>query len=214
LAGAACVSGQLVTYPNGAVVPYDPANQAATAAHLATTGYGYAYPYAGYLYGRKKREADPQLVTYPNGAVVPYDPANQAATAAHLASKAYGYAYPYAGYPYLYGRKKREAEADAQLVTYTNGAVVPYDPANQAATAAHLAVTGQAAYGYAYPYAGYPYVYGRKRREAEADPQLLYAAALPYAYAYAPYASYTPLVAHPNGALVPLEPAEVTLNLI
>jgi hypothetical protein len=200
-----------VTYPNGAVVPYDPANQAATAAHLATTGYGYGYgyPYAGlgYLYGRKKREADAQLVTYPNGAVVPLDPANQAATAAHLATTGYGYGYgygyPYAGLGYLYGRKKREA--DAQLVTYPNGAVVPYDPANQAATAAHLATTGYG-YGYGYPYAGLGYLYGRKKREAEADPQLLYAG-LPYT-AYAPY---TPLVAHPNGALVPLEPAEVML---
>ena len=204
-------NAQLVTYPNGAVVPYDPANQAATAAHLAVTGYGYGYPYAGYgyLYGRKKREADAQLVTYPNGAVVPYDGANQAATAAHLASKGlgYGYGYPYAGLGYLYGRKKREADASAQLVTYPNGAVVPYDPANQAATAAHLAVTG---YGYGYPYAGLGYLYGRKKREADA--QLLYAG-LPYGYAGYAYAPYTPLVAHPNGALVPLEPAAVSIIL-
>ncbi len=210
---------QLVAYPNGAVVPYDGANQAATAAHLASKGlvYGYGYPYAGYgyIYGRKKREAeaDAQLVAYPNGAVVPYDGANQAATAAHLASKGlvYGYGYPYAGLGYLYGRKKREADADAQLVAYPNGAVVPYDGANQAATAAHLASKGLA-YGYGYPYAGYGYLYGRKKREAEAkaDPQLLYGA-LPYAYGYA-YAPYTPLVAHPNGALVPLEPAAVSLR--
>ena len=38
----------LVRYPNGAVVPYDPANQAATAAHLAITGYGYH----GHHYGK------------------------------------------------------------------------------------------------------------------------------------------------------------------
>ena len=38
----------LVRYPNGAVVPYDPANQAATAAHLAYTGHGYGH--AGYHY--------------------------------------------------------------------------------------------------------------------------------------------------------------------
>ena len=194
-------------------MPFDPANQAATAAHLASKGlgYGYGYPYAGlgYLYGRKKREADAnaQLVTYPNGAVVPYDPANQAATAAHLAVTGYGYGYPYAGHGYLYGRKKREA--DAQLVTYPNGAVVPYDGANQAATAAHLVSTGQA-YGYGYPYAGLGYLYGRKKREADA--QLLYAG-LPYGYAGYAYAPYTPLVAHPNGALVPLEPAAVSIIL-
>merc|ERR1712141_731961 len=72
----------------------------------------------------------------------------------------------------LYGRKKRDAEADADpyyfyglygghyphvtsvggLTTYSNGAVVPTDPANQAATAAHLAYKG-AHYGYGYPYA-------------------------------------------------------------
>merc|ERR1719341_1086480 len=133
-----------------------------------------------------------QLVHHPNGAVTPFDPA----TAAHLASKGYGhYAY---GYPYaVYG--KRSAEADAQLITYTNGAVVPADYNNLAATSAHLASKG---YGY---YAGYPYVYGKRSADAEADPQLLYAA--PYAL---PYAYLVPgLVAHPNGAVVPLEPADV-----
>ena len=136
-----------------------------------------------------------QLVHHPNGAVTPYDPANAAATAAHLASKGYGhYAY---GYPYVYG--KRSAEADAQLITYTNGAVVPADYNTLAATSAHLASKG---YGY---YAGYPYVYGKRSADAEADPQLLYAA--PYAL---PYAYLVPgLVAHPNGAVVPLEPADV-----
>merc|ERR1712198_195469 len=76
---AACVAvsaGQLVTHPNGAVVPADePAVAHARAAHLATHGgvYGYpyayagAYPYAyaGYPYGG--------LVAHPNGAVVPVD---------------------------------------------------------------------------------------------------------------------------------------------
>ena len=83
---------------------------------------------------------------------------------------------------------------------------MPFDPANQAATAAHLASKGLG-YGYGYPYAGLGYLYGRKKREADA--QLLYAG-LPYGYAGYAYAPYTPLVAHPNGALVPLEPAAVT----
>merc|ERR1711937_745914 len=74
----------LVHYPNGAAVPYDGANLAATNAHLASKGY-LGFPF---IYGRKKREADP-LVHYPNGAAVPYDGANLAATNAHLLSKGY-----------------------------------------------------------------------------------------------------------------------------
>merc|ERR1719481_702557 len=96
---AACVAvsaAQLVTYNNGAVVPLDePAVAHARAAHLATKGavYGYpyayagaypyayagAYPYAyaGYPYGG--------LVAHPNGAVVPVDePAVAAAKADHF----------------------------------------------------------------------------------------------------------------------------------
>merc|ERR1712212_938792 len=91
-------------------------------------------------------------------------------------------------------------------------------------------------YGYgltAYPYAGLPLAYNalhtglvypvaepyvhdaagdaRKKREAEA--QVLLAGAYPYAYGYAglPYALpvVAPFVAHPNGAVVPLEPKDV-----
>merc|ERR1712137_713424 len=181
----------LVYHPNGAVTPFDPANAAATAAHLATKGYPYyaGYPYA--VYGKRSAEADP-LVYHANGAITPFDPANAAATAAHLATKGYTY---YAGYPYaVYG--KRSADADAQLITYANGAVVPADYNNLAATSAHLASKGYL------HYAGYPYVYGKRSAEAEADPQFLYAA-LPYAYVV------PALVAHPNGAVVPVEPADV-----
>merc|ERR1712223_1702497 len=102
----AVAAGQLVHHPNGAVTPYDPANAAATAAHLATKAYPYHYGYP-YVYGKRSAEADP-LVYHANGAVTPFDPANAAA---------------YAGYPYVYG--KRSAEADPQLITSANGAVVP-----------------------------------------------------------------------------------------
>ena len=188
----AVAAGQLVHHPNGAVTPYDPANAAATAAHLATKGYPYyaGYPYA--VYGKRSAEADP-LVYHANGAITPFDPANAAATAAHLASKGYPY---YAGYPGYAVYGKRSAEADAQLITYANGAVVPADYNNLAATSAHLASKGYL------HYAGYPYVYGKRSAEAEADPQILYAA-LPYAYVV------PALVAHPNGAVVPVEPADV-----
>merc|ERR1712112_390647 len=125
----------LVHYPNGAAVPYHGANIAATNAHLASKGY-LGFPY---LIGRKKREADP-LVHYPNGAAVPYHGANIAATNAHLASKGY-LGFPQHGLvnSFVFGRKKREA---GPLVHYPNGAAVPYDGVNLAATNAHLLSKG------------------------------------------------------------------------
>ena len=127
----------------------------------------------------RKRSADPQvlgadgLVTYPNGAIAPFDPNVALATAQHYAAKAaYGSWYPLEGaanvhpaavpalhYSGLYGRKKREADAQVLL----GGA-----------------------------YGAYPYALGA------------------YGYAGLPYGlPFVPLVAHPNGAVVPLEPADV-----
>merc|ERR1712042_363403 len=179
-----------------------------------------------------------QLVVYPNGAVAPYDPNNAAATKEHFEAlngagavvnpyftHAQDLAVPapvvYAGLPVagLYGRKKRSADpqvvgADG-LVTYPNGAVAPFDPNVAVATGQHYAA--KAAYGSWVPLEGatnvHPaVVYGRKKREADA--QVLLAGAYPYAaYGYAglPYALpvVAPLVAHPNGAVVPVEPADV-----
>merc|ERR1711963_726096 len=95
------------------------------------------------------------------------------------------------------GRKRREAEADPQLVTYTNGAVAPVKTlAVQQAEAAHFAAKGLSyAYGVGLPVAPYatytyglPLVYGRKRREAEseaeADPAYFYAGYPYYGYPY------------------------------
>merc|ERR1712142_786461 len=138
-----------VHYPNGAVVPYHGANIAATNAHLASKGFSYLYA----PYGKKKREADP-LVHYPNGAAVPYDGANLAATNAHLASKGFaGYPFVHAT-PFIYGGKKREADP---LVHYPNGAAVPYDGANLAATNAHLLSKGFVGYPY---HVGHPVLLG------------------------------------------------------
>jgi len=149
--------GALTTYANGAVVPTDPANLAATHAHLASKGLHYL--------GKREAEAEakPWYGLYGHGL--------------------YGYAHPYTagfgchntyGAPVpCAGRKKREAEAEADpflyypaypgvtsvgaQTTYTNGAVVPTHPANLAATAAHLATTyPRPAYGYA----GYGYGLG------------------------------------------------------
>merc|ERR1712060_968600 len=159
-------TAQLITYPNGAVVPVDHANLAATNAHIANTGYGY-YPYAGgfpHVFG--KREA--QLVHHANGAVTPYDPNVAIATANHFAAHAargyYGY-----NHPALYG--KREAQVPVNLVTgfahvaspyfgyfghhiapvvapftaHPNGALVPKEPVEvEEARAEHLAAVAEA----------------------------------------------------------------------
>merc|ERR1712029_691240 len=125
---AACVavsSASLVTHPNGAVVPADePAVAHARAAHLATKGavYGYPYAYAG-AYPYAYAGAYP----YAYGAAYPY---------AHAGAYPYAYAgaypYAYAGYPY------------GGLVAHPNGAVVPVDePAVAAAKADHFAARGQ-----------------------------------------------------------------------
>merc|ERR1712026_10424 len=184
---------QLVAYPNGAVAPFDPNNAAATKEHFAalneagavvnpyfTLAQDLAVPavapvvYAGAFYGRKKRSAEPQvlgadgLVTYPNGAVAPFDPNVALATANHYAAKAaYGSWVPAAG------------------AANVHPAAVP---------AVYAA----------------PYVYGRKKREADAQVLLAGAAYHPYAYGI-PYAVpvVAPFVAHPNGAIVPLEPEDV-----
>jgi len=92
--------GGLTTYSNGAVVPTDPANLAATSAHLAGKGlHGLhligkreAEPYYG-IYGAYPvtssviTSINPAITTYANGAVVPTDPIGLSATSAHLAEK-------------------------------------------------------------------------------------------------------------------------------
>jgi len=152
--------------------------------------------------------ASAQLVAYPNGAVAPAKtPEVAAAEAAHFAAKglpawgaypygtygglyagayagAYGWAgynnYGYAGYPYAAYGGYPYAPA---LVAHPNGAVVPAEPADVvAARAEHLAAKGA------------PLV----------APVAPAATVAPY---YAP--GFAGLVAHPNGALVPAEPADV-----
>merc|ERR1711955_186036 len=170
-------------------------------------GYGAGYGYAGYApaYAGAYGYAGPlnlntQLIAHPNGAVVPLDePAVAAARAAHLDTQAAEYAAsapviaaapvvaavpavaaaPVAAVGYGYAGP---LNLNTHLVAHPNGAVVPVDePAVAAARADHLATKG---------------VYGG-----------VYAAAGPVAYA-AGYAPYAGLVAHPNGAVVPVdEPA-------
>jgi hypothetical protein len=181
----------LVAHPNGAVVPADePAVAAARAEHLSAHGAAYGGLYAAaspavYASGY----AAPSfygLVAHPNGAVVPVDePAVAAARAEHLSAHgaAYGGLYSAAS-PAVYA-SGYAAPSFYGLVAHPNGAVVPVDePAVAAARAEHLSAHG-AAYGG------------------------LYAAASPAGYASGYAApSFYGLVAHPNGAVVPVdEPA-------
>merc|ERR1712226_1243421 len=231
-------SAQLVHYPNGAVAPYDPNNAAATAAHLQANAEagklinpfgvhasGLVHPV--HYYGKRDAQTlDPatNLVTYPNGAVAPFDPNVAAATAYHYSAKAaHGY-YPFLGaanvHPaaaVVYGRKKREAQVPVNLVTgltatsylgpwgfghlavatvtspftaHPNGALVPAEPADvvearEAQVPVNL-VTGVTATHVVNPYFGG--LFGHH-------------------LALAPVTS--PFTAHPNGALVPQEPADV-----
>merc|ERR1712026_424160 len=127
--------------------------------------------------------ASAQLVTYPNGAVTPAKtPEVVAAEAAHFAAKgAYAYAPGYYnGYynGYYPGVYGYPYHHAGALVAYANGAVAPAKtPEVLAAEAEHFA-----AHGIAAPVA-----------------PVAYAAGYPYAVAG--------LVAHPNGAVVPVEPA-------
>merc|ERR1712112_493113 len=109
-----------------------------------------------------------QLVAYPNGAIAPFDPNNAKATADHqkAIAEAGGVNFPFGvhatglavphvyAHPLIYGKR----DADAQLVTYPNGAATPYDPNLALATNAHLATR----FGY-----GFPYVYGKREAEAQ-----------------------------------------------
>jgi len=215
----------LVAHPNGAVVPVDePAVAAAKAEHLAAKGaLGYAAPLPvagalplahaaapiGYAAGYPLN-LNTQLIGHPNGAVVPLDtPAVAAARAEHIAAKgavyaaaaplvaaatpfvaaapiaapaAYAAGYPYAG----------PLNLNTQLIGHPNGAVVPIDePAVAAARADHLAAKGL---------------------EYAANAPIFSAAApfaAPAAYGYTGHLAGVPaLIAHPNGAVVPVdEPA-------
>jgi len=183
---------------------------APVAAGLGYAGYAPSYA-AGYGYAGPLN-LNTQLIAHPNGAVVPIDePAVAAARADHLASKGVAYAAsapvvaaplvaaapaiaaapvfasaPYAAVNYGYAGP---LNLNTQLIAHPNGAVVPVDePAVANARADHLATKG---------------VYGG-----------VYAAAGPVAYAAgygAGYAPYAGLVAHPNGAVVPVDEPAVAL---
>jgi len=147
-----------------------------------------------------------ELVAYPNGAIAPAKtPEVQAAEAAHFAAKGV-YGYPgygyggwngyngawngaYAGYAGYngYAGYAGYGYPHGGLVAYANGAVAPVKtPEVLAAEQAHFAAHGIAPVAPA-AYAGHAYG---------------------YAAGY-PYFAHAGLVAHPNGAVVPVEPLDV-----
>merc|ERR1712033_91464 len=158
------------------------------------------------------------LQSHPNGAVTPIDePAVASARADHLATKfgaglgyagyAPGYAagYGYAGYAPAYAGAYGYAgplNLNTQIIAHPNGAVVPLDePAVAAARAAHLD-TQAAEYAASAPVIAAAPVVAAVPAVAAAP-----VAAVGYGYA-GPLNLNTHLVAHPNGAVVPVdEPA-------
>merc|ERR1712154_550994 len=187
----------LQSHPNGAVTPVDePAVAAARADHLATkfgAGLGYSAYAPGYAAGyRYAGYGGLGYAGYGYGAGLGY--------AGYAGGYAAGYGYSglgYAGYAPAYAAGYGYAgplNLNTQLIAHPNGAVVPVDePAVAAARADHLAVKGQAlAYAPGFAYAAAPVV---------AAP----AAAPAVAYGYAgPLNLNTELIAHPNGAVVPV----------
>jgi len=110
-------------------------------------------------------------------------------------------------------RKKREADAQLLLpAAYPYALPYAYHPLSSGlvypvAEAYVHDASGDVAEEYVHDPAG------DARKKREADAQVLLAGAYPYAYGYAglPYALpvVAPFVAHPNGAVVPLEPKDV-----
>merc|ERR1711939_979066 len=193
----------LQSHPNGAVTPVDePAVAAARADHLATkfgAGLGYAgyapgyaagYGYAGYGAG----------YGYAGLGYAGYGAGYGYAAAAPVVATGYaGYAPAYAG---AYGYAG-PLNLNTQLVGHPNGAVVPVDePAVAAARADHIATLG-AAYA-----ANAPVLAAAPLAAAPLAAAPLAAAPLAYAGYAGPLAGVPALVAHPNGAVVPVdEPA-------
>merc|ERR1712002_107883 len=170
----------LQSHPNGAVTPIDePAVATARADHLATKfGAGLGYA-AGYGAG------------YGYAAAAPLVAAAPLATGYAGYAPAYARAYGYAG----------PLNLNTQLIAHPNGAVVPLDePAVAAARAAHLD-TQAAEYAASAPVIAAPVV--------AALPAVAAAPVAAVGYGYAgPLNLNTHLVAHPNGAVVPVdEPA-------
>merc|ERR1712142_1016381 len=180
----------LQSHPNGAVTPVDePAVAAARADHLATkfgAGLGYAAYAPGYAAG----------YGYAGYGGLGY------------AGYGYGAGLGYAGYAPAYAAGYGYAgplNLNTQLIAHPNGAVVPLDePAVAAARAAHLD-TQAAEYAASAPIvAAAPLVAAAPAIAAVPAAPIAPIAAVGYGYA-GPLNLNTQLVAHPNGAVVPVD---------
>merc|ERR1712060_687811 len=171
----------LQAHPNGALTPIDEPRVAALKADHLATKFGAGPIVAAGPVGYVA--APVAHVGYAAGPVVAAGP-----VAAVGYAGAYAPGYGYAG----------PLNLNTHLVAHPNGAVVPADePAVAAARADHFAAQG-AAYAAAGPVVAGPVAVGG-----------VYAHAAPVAYGYGgPLNLNTHLVAHPNGAVVPVdEPA-------
>ncbi|CAB4064124.1 unnamed protein product [Lepeophtheirus salmonis] len=163
------------------------------------------------------------LVSHPNGAVVPADtPAIAHAKAQHFAAKGHAHGGAYAhgpvhghahhaaphGHGYAHGAAAYPAAGYTPLVSHPNGAITPADtPDVAAAKAAHVAAGGAGHYAAGYPYAHGPAHHGAAHHGlAHHGPAHHGAAHFGQHGGYA--GGYNGLVAHPNGAVVPVESPE------
>jgi len=193
-AGPLNLNTQLIGHPNGAVVPVDePAVAAARAEHIAA--HGAAYAASAPIFAAAPLAAAPL-------AAAPLAAAPLAAAPLAAAPLAYAASYGYSG----------PLNLNTQLIGHPNGAVVPVDePAVAAARAEHIAAKGAAYAATAPVFAAAPLAAAPLAAAPLAAAPLAaapLAAPLSYAGYAGPLAGVPALVAHPNGAVVPVdEPA-------
>ncbi|XP_040567542.1 uncharacterized protein [Lepeophtheirus salmonis] len=179
------------------------------------------------------------LVSHPNGAVVPADtPAIAHAKAQHFAAKGHAHGGAYAhgpvhghahhaaphGHGYAHGAAAYPVAGYTPLVSHPNGAITPADtPDVAAAKAAHVAAGGAGHYAAGYPHAHGPAHHGAAHHglahhgpahHGAAHHGFAHHGTAHHGFAHAGHQAgyghgYNGLVAHPNGAVVPVESPEI-----
>merc|ERR1712013_491784 len=194
----------LVGVALGAPAPEDAAAPVVLPYGYGLGAYPYALPYAGLPLAYNALHTG---LVYPVAEPYVHDAAGDVAVDGSPEAEAYVHD--------TTGDARKKREADAQLLlpaAYPYALPYAYHPLSSglvypvAETYVHDA-SGDVAEEYVHAPAG------DARKKREADAQVLLAGAYPYAYGYAglPYALpvVAPFVAHPNGAVVPLEPKDV-----
>merc|ERR1711982_26065 len=154
------------------------------------------------------------LVCVSLGAPAPEDAAAPVVLPYGYGLGAYPYALPYAGLPLAYNALHTGLVYPvAEPYVHDAAGDVAVDGSPEAPAYVHDA-TGDVSDNSSPEAEAYVHdTTGDARKKREADAQVLVAGAYPYAYGYAglPLALpvVAPFVAHPNGALVPLEPEDV-----